>query len=110
MLTVAPYSSNPPAPLLSEVITPNEPRKTHLGRKFQESPSRGWKLFRSRLPMMPLGWVIAPLSPVTGSIVSGSNCDCWSYLVLNGEEYVQRSPRFSDRLGRTFQSSWKYSS
>ena len=27
---------------------------------------RGWKLFRSRLPMMPFGCVIAPLSPVSG--------------------------------------------
>src|SRR5262249_16041666 len=86
MLYAAPYSSNPPAPLRSDVSTPKDPRKTHFGRKFHEIPKRGWKLFRSRFPITPLGCVIAPFSPVTGSMASGSNCDCWSYFVLNGDE------------------------
>ena len=76
MLKVPAYSSKPPWPALSTVMMPNEERNTHFGLKFQAKPSRGWKLFRSRVPIAPLGCVIAPMRPVTGSIAVGSNCDC----------------------------------
>src|SRR5450755_3214862 len=82
MLKVPAYSSKPPGPGLSTVMMPNDDRKTHFCRKFQANPSRGWKLFKSRLPIGPFGCVIAPINPVTGSFAVGSNCDCWSYLVL----------------------------
>src|SRR5258708_1975967 len=76
------YSSKPPVPALSTVMMPNEERNTHFGMKFHAKPRRGWKLFKSRLPIAPFGCVIAPILPVTGSTAAGSNCDCWSYLVL----------------------------
>ena len=60
---------------------PNEDRNTHFGRKLQASPSLGWKLFQSLLANGPLGCVMAPFSPVSGSIAVGSNCDCWPDLV-----------------------------
>ena len=37
------------------------------------------------MPADLLGCVIAPFSPLIGSIAVGSNCDCNPYLVLNGD-------------------------
>src|SRR5258707_11852814 len=103
MLNVPAYSSKPPpVPVLSTVIMPNEERNTHFGLKLHARPTRGWKLFRSRLPIGPLGCVIAPIFPLTGSIAAGSNCDCWSHLVLYGGKYDHRRPKVNERFGNAF--------
>src|SRR5207247_3401579 len=48
-------------------IRPKVDRKTHFGLKFQASPRRGSKLFRSRLASAPLECEMAPTKPLTGS-------------------------------------------
>ena len=56
MFAVARYSSKLLFRVLvsrSDVIMPKLPRNTHLGRKFQANPTRGWKLFRSLFASAP---------------------------------------------------------
>src|SRR5207245_9740398 len=100
MLKAPAYSSKPPIPALSIVMMPNEERNTHFGLKFHARPRRGWKLFRSRLPIGPFGCVIAPILPLTGSIAAGSHCDCCYHLGFSGDEYDQPPPLLILRLGK----------
>src|SRR5437879_5998086 len=93
---------------MSWCTTPNEPRNTIFGWKFQARPSRGAKLLRSLLANGPLLWTIAPVSPLTGSFAVGSNCACWPYFVWNGVSYDQRTPKFTVTPLNGFQSSCTY--
>src|ERR1700693_1328839 len=97
-----------PLVVKSWVMMPNEDRNTHFGRKFQARPSLGWKLFQSPLASDPVGWIIAPIFPVSGSTTVGLNCDSWPYLVPNGDSYAQRKPMFRVRFLLIFQSSCRY--
>src|ERR1035437_863053 len=92
----------------STVMMPNDERNTALGAKFQARPTRGWKLLRSFLPSCAVGWVIAPIFPVSGSATVGLNSDCWFHLVCIGDSYDQRIPRSNVSLRAGFHSSCTY--
>src|ERR1700683_3719164 len=89
-------------------MMPKEERKTHFGRKFHARPNLGWKLFQSPLDSGPLGCVMAPINPVSGSATLGLNSDCCPYLALKGDSYDHRRPRFRVKPRIGFQSSCTY--